>query len=254
MDSLNSNSISGEVKRFSEHREACNYAKTHQVCIVISSGQGWIVGDRCAVFDLKKQESLGTNNSTKNNRIENQSNAVSLENINLCECLTGEDKAKKKNNEVIVDKGKNGSKSTNNCRNKEAPDAITAKHVDASVQHGMDMISQKDIGVPRKINEASENTSKSEKVLRKLTEEKSLRCKHCGDAIFAEVCEKGCNLIDECLDCHNEIQHKIIKNANIHIIGGHGGPRGGAQEDWSDSFDDMEPNSWEEHYSKFAWE
>ena len=51
-------------------------------------------------------------------------------------------------------------------------------------------------------------------------------CKHCGDPCYNVSCEKGCLFQDECIDCHNEIRHGIIKNMNIHIIGGPGGPEG----------------------------
>ena len=61
MDSPKSHSSSDKVKTFSDHNEACNYAKANLGFIVIPSGQGWIVGERNAVLAIKKQESFHAN-------------------------------------------------------------------------------------------------------------------------------------------------------------------------------------------------
>ena len=46
-------------------------------------------------------------------------------------------------------------------------------------------------------------------------------CKSCQEDVQVEFCER-CNkdIKGACLDCHNETVHKIIKDQNIHIIGG----------------------------------
>lgn len=48
-----------------------------------------------------------------------------------------------------------------------------------------------------------------------------LKCEHCGDSIFGQRCSIcGQELKSECMDCHKEIAHDIIKIQNVHIIGG----------------------------------
>lgn len=113
-------------------------------------------------------------------------------------------------------------------------------------------------GVPRDYKKAfkwgnkakKQMSKKSVRTLKSLKDVNDflIRCKHCGDAII-EICDKGCDMNGECLDCHNEIQHKIVKNFNIHIVERRDSSRGGAQEDWSDCFNDMGSDFWEDHYS-----
>jgi len=46
-------------------------------------------------------------------------------------------------------------------------------------------------------------------------------CKHCGDDAAnrkCPVCKK--EIEQECIECHQEVAHGIIKNQNIHIVGG----------------------------------
>jgi hypothetical protein len=42
----------------------------------------------------------------------------------------------------------------------------------------------------------------------------STRCKHCSETITAEevCCECGNTLVDQCLDCHNEKAHKVLRS------------------------------------------
>jgi hypothetical protein len=45
-------------------------------------------------------------------------------------------------------------------------------------------------------------------------------CKHCKDETSlttCSICDK--RLTKECLTCHNELAHGIIRNENIHICG-----------------------------------
>ena len=53
-------------------------------------------------------------------------------------------------------------------------------------------------------------------------------CKHCEDRISSGRKCSACDqtLVDQCMICHKEIAHGIIKNQNIHIVGSGGGQNG----------------------------
>ena len=52
------------MKEFSEHKDACNYAKNNLGFIVVRNGKKWIVGEQEDIFDLSKQQSLKNNKNT----------------------------------------------------------------------------------------------------------------------------------------------------------------------------------------------
>lgn len=52
-------------------------------------------------------------------------------------------------------------------------------------------------------------------------------CKHCGDpcpteSIVCEACGGVFSLMRQCRVCHDEVKHDLIRNQNIHIVGGVG--------------------------------
>jgi len=52
-------------------------------------------------------------------------------------------------------------------------------------------------------------------------------CKHCKDTFTGWECGHcGKKQLGSCKECHFELVHGIIKNQNIHIIGGQGGLSG----------------------------
>ena len=57
-----------------------------------------------------------------------------------------------------------------------------------------------------------------------------MKCKHCKEARGklerprCPICDKP--LTDQCLACHQEIHHGVIRNQNIHIVGRGGGQNG----------------------------
>lgn len=59
------------IEYFSEHKDACNYAKSNPGSVVIRYGENWIVGERKDIFKLTKQKS-----SSKANKINNQYNHI----------------------------------------------------------------------------------------------------------------------------------------------------------------------------------
>lgn len=51
-----------------------------------------------------------------------------------------------------------------------------------------------------------------------------MTCTHCGDETRPWTCEHcGAKVHTACPECHNEIEHGRIANANIHICGSGGG-------------------------------
>lgn len=49
-----------------------------------------------------------------------------------------------------------------------------------------------------------------------------MNCRHCGDLlkIPRPVCKHcGVELADECMDCHDEVKHDIIRDQNMHFAG-----------------------------------
>ena len=68
-----------------------------------------------------------------------------------------------------------------------------------------------------------------------------MECKHCKDSIGKQLCSICKNDIeDECMTCHKELAHDIIKVQNIHIVGG----RGNIKTDGIDNDPDMYQPSW----------
>ena len=48
-----------------------------------------------------------------------------------------------------------------------------------------------------------------------------MECKHCQDSISkrqCSVCKE--DIEDECMTCHKELKHNVIKIQNVHIVGG----------------------------------
>lgn len=62
-------------------------------------------------------------------------------------------------------------------------------------------------------------------------------CKHCGDEIDpnAECSECKKKLREQCQTCHNEVNHGIIKNQNIHFVGNSNSGNNSVEDD-TDAF------------------
>ncbi len=116
---------------------------------------------------------------------------------------------------------------------------------DMTAQYNLGTMYEKGIGVSKNTREAADWIKKAKEQISNKTA-KANTCRHCDKVIETTVCKKGCELKNECLNCHNDFKHE----SSAHIIGGTHCSKSGSQEDWADSFNDMEPGDWENHNAK----